>query len=83
MDEIKAQGALFFLAGYDTTANALCWLIYSLACNPDVQEKVYDEIQNQIGDEVRIRIMLISSISVCGLYRWYENVTMYLSFLTL
>ena len=25
--EIKAQAFLFFAAGYDTTANALCWLI--------------------------------------------------------
>ena len=52
MDEIKAQGILFFLAGYDTTANALSWLMYILACNPDIQEKVYDEIQEKIGNSV-------------------------------
>ena len=53
MDEIKAQGCLFFLAGYDTTANALCWLIFNLGCNPEIQEKVYDEIQEMIGNNVR------------------------------
>ena len=52
MDEITAQGVLFFIAGYDTTANALCWLIYCLACNPEIQEKVYDEIQEVIGNNV-------------------------------
>ena len=53
MDEIKAQGLLFFLAEYDTTANALCWLIYSLACNPEIQEKVHQEIEEVVGDKVR------------------------------
>ena len=53
MDEIKAQGLLFFFAGYDTTANALCWLIHSLACNPEIQEKVHQEIVEVVGDEVR------------------------------
>ena len=56
MDEINAQGSLFFLAGYDTTANALSWLIYSLACNPEIQEKVYDEIQEIIGNNVRKKL---------------------------
>ncbi len=50
-DEIKAQALLFFIAGYDTTANALCWLIYSLACNPETQE-VFAEIQEFMGGEV-------------------------------
>ena len=31
---------------------ALCWLIYNLACNPEIQEKVYDEIQDVIGKNV-------------------------------
>ena len=52
MDEIKAQAILFFIAGYDITANALCWLIYSLASNPEIQEKVHDEIQEVTGENV-------------------------------
>ena len=53
-DEIKAQAFLFFAAGYDTTANALCWLIYNLAWNPDIQEKVYDEIKSVICENVSL-----------------------------
>ena len=56
MDEIQAQALLFFIAGYDTTANGLCWLMYNLACNPEIQEKVYDEIQEVIGNNVRIEL---------------------------
>ena len=57
-DEIKAQAFLFFAAGYDTTANALCWLIYNLAWNPDMQEKVYDEIKSITGENVSLLIYL-------------------------
>ena len=45
------------------TANALCWLIYNLACNPEIQEKVYDGIQEVIGNNVSRtwKALLISS----------------------
>lgn len=32
------------LAGYDTTANTIIFLAYSIAAEKDVQEKVYEEI---------------------------------------
>eukprot|EP00093_Oithona_nana_P005061 05061.XXX_189702_191147_1 [CDS] Oithona nana genome sequencing. len=41
---IMAQGIAFFIAGYETTSNTLSTLCYNLAKNPEVQEKVYEEI---------------------------------------
>lgn len=44
-DEIAAQCFLFFLAGFDTVSTALSFLSYELAVNKDIQQKLYEEIQ--------------------------------------
>ncbi|XP_025088068.1 uncharacterized protein LOC112560422 [Pomacea canaliculata] len=49
--EVIAQAFVFFVAGYDTTSTALQFLAYNLACCPEAQEKVVQEIKNQIGDD--------------------------------
>ena len=36
---IEAQGMIFVLAGFDTTANTLGSLIYQVAAHPKVQDK--------------------------------------------
>lgn len=40
VDEIK----VLFIAGHETTANALTFTLYLLGRNPDVQQRVFDEI---------------------------------------
>ena len=45
-EEILAQCLLFFFAAYDTTSSALAFFLYSMAENPEIQEKVYREIQD-------------------------------------
>ena len=50
--EVLANGAMFFLAGYDTTATAIGFLMYLLALNPDMQQKLYEEIEEALGDKV-------------------------------
>ena len=37
-------------AGYETTANALTYTTYLLALNPDIQEKLIDQIREYISD---------------------------------
>lgn len=43
-EDITAQALIFFLAGFDTVASAMTYLIYELAINQDVQQKLYGEI---------------------------------------
>ena len=41
---MEAHIALFLLAGYETTSTALGFTAFELACHPDVQAKLQQEI---------------------------------------
>ncbi|XP_031635125.1 cytochrome P450 9e2-like [Contarinia nasturtii] len=43
-DDIVAQCAIFFFAGFETTSTLISFMTHELACNQDVQQKLYDEI---------------------------------------
>ncbi|XP_058462581.1 probable cytochrome P450 9f2 [Malaya genurostris] len=43
-NELIAQCFLFFLAGFDTVSTAMTFLTYELTINPDVQNRLYEEI---------------------------------------
>ena len=51
-DEVLGNAMLFFLAGYDTTATTLTYLMYSLALNPDCQQKAAEEVDRVLGQQV-------------------------------
>lgn len=42
-NEVLSQCLLFFLGGFETTSTTLSTVAYELACNPDVQERLYAE----------------------------------------
>uniref|UniRef100_A0A1B0CWX2 Cytochrome n=2 Tax=Lutzomyia longipalpis TaxID=7200 RepID=A0A1B0CWX2_LUTLO len=42
--ELVAQCFVFFVAGYEGIANAANFFLYELMVNPDIQEKLYEEI---------------------------------------
>jgi cytochrome P450 len=44
-EEIFAQMRTILLAGHETSATSLCWVLLELAKNPDVQAKLRDEIR--------------------------------------
>lgn len=44
-DDLVAQAVLFFIAGNDTVSTAMTFLLYELAINPDVQERLVQEIK--------------------------------------
>lgn len=48
-DMMAAQAFIFFLAGYETSAMAMVNLLYELAKNPDVQDKLIKEIDIVLG----------------------------------
>ncbi|KAF7723462.1 cytochrome P450-dit2 [Apophysomyces ossiformis] len=50
-EELKSNLNIFFLAGHDTTANALSFAIYYLAIHKDIQEKARQEAMKILGDE--------------------------------
>lgn len=50
-NEIYGNALIFMVAGYDTTANTLTFASYSLATNPDVQDKLIEEIDREIADK--------------------------------
>ena len=52
MTEVLAQGIMFFIAGYDTTATSIAFLLYNLTLHPEIQEKLYEEIMDTAGDQV-------------------------------
>nr|BBE49548.1 cytochrome P450 monooxygenase [Adoxophyes honmai] len=43
--DLVAQAALFFLAGYETVSTAMAFFLYELAVNPEVQDKLAQEIK--------------------------------------
>lgn len=47
----RGNVVLFFTAGHDTTASALSWCLYYLATDPEIQQKVRDEITSVLNGE--------------------------------
>jgi cytochrome P450 len=49
-EELIDQIGVFFLAGHETTASVLTWIIYILAARPDVCARMRTEIDDVVGD---------------------------------
>ncbi len=47
--QVRDEAMTLFLAGHETTANALTWALYLLSENPDIREKLVTEIDTVIG----------------------------------
>eukprot|EP01122_Echinamoeba_exundans_P001924 TRINITY_DN118_c0_g1_i2.p1 TRINITY_DN118_c0_g1~~TRINITY_DN118_c0_g1_i2.p1 ORF type:complete len:506 (-),score=72.73 TRINITY_DN118_c0_g1_i2:2018-3535(-) len=48
--EITQECLTFMFAGYDTSATTITWMLYHLASNPNVQDKVLREIDSVLTD---------------------------------
>lgn len=46
LEQCAAQVALFYLAGFDTTASAIAYTLFELSRNPDLMQRLHDEIDN-------------------------------------
>ena len=64
------NAATFYLAGHETTANALAWTLFLLAAQPELQEEMAAEAQNALADGAddvaervpRLRLFLSESL---------------------
>ena len=48
--QIRDEAMTIFLAGHETTANAMAWTWHLLGSAPHVEEKLHDEIRRVLGD---------------------------------
>jgi cytochrome P450 len=46
---VRDEATTFILAGHETTANALSWMWYLLALNPDARDRVLAEVDDVLG----------------------------------
>ncbi|KAI8148747.1 cytochrome P450 [Fennellomyces sp. T-0311] len=51
VQELRGNLILFFIAGHDTTSNALAYAIYHLAVNQDIQKRAREQVISVLGDE--------------------------------
>ncbi|XP_033365841.1 cytochrome P450 6k1-like [Bombus vosnesenskii] len=48
-DDLVAQAAVFFIAGFETSATVISFTLHELALNPDVQETLRTEIDDALA----------------------------------
>jgi len=47
--QLRDQLVTLFLAAFETSASGLCWTMYLLDANPDVRQRVYEEIDRELA----------------------------------
>uniref|UniRef100_A0A1J3JNX0 Cytochrome P450 89A2 n=2 Tax=Noccaea caerulescens TaxID=107243 RepID=A0A1J3JNX0_NOCCA len=52
-DEIVSLCSEFLNGGTDTTATALQWIMANLVKNPEIQERLHEEIKSVVGEEAK------------------------------
>lgn len=50
---MNSQVTTLAAAGFETTANTMCFLLLLIAIHPDVQEQLYEELMGVFGDDPR------------------------------
>jgi cytochrome P450 len=48
--QLRDEVMTIFLAGHETTSNALTWTFYLLSQNPTVGDRMYDELRSVLGE---------------------------------
>ena len=69
-EEVVAEAVQIILAGFETTASTLRFMLYSLVSNPAQQQQVYDEMQRVIGEvrwQIEVNGLFCASSFVQGL----------------
>lgn len=56
--ELAAEAMLVYSGGFETSATLMSFAFYELALNPDIQERLREEIQSTINDEVTYDLVI-------------------------
>jgi cytochrome P450 len=51
-EQIRDEALTLFLAGHETTANAMTWTCYLLSQNPAAEEKLHEELDHVFGSDI-------------------------------
>jgi cytochrome P450 len=51
-EQVRDEAMTIFLAGHETTANALTWTWYLVSQAPDIERKLHDELDRVLGDRL-------------------------------
>lgn len=49
-EQVRDEALTLFLAGHETTANALTWTWYLLSQHPEIEQRLHQEIDEVLGD---------------------------------
>ncbi|MFZ0225288.1 MAG: cytochrome P450 [Candidatus Nitrosopolaris sp.] len=60
--QLKDEVMTIFLAGHETTSNALTWTFYLLSQNPTADDRLYAELCSVLGDKNTKRILTVEDI---------------------
>src|SRR5215467_14247749 len=62
--QLKDEVMTIFLAGHETTSNALTWTFYLLSQNPTADDRLYAELSSVLGDKDANRIPTVEDIPI-------------------
>ncbi|KAK8785002.1 hypothetical protein V5799_008633 [Amblyomma americanum] len=57
-DDIREEVDTFMFEGHDTTAMSIAWSLYLIALHPDIQNKVQEELDSMLDDDLEVDIRL-------------------------
>jgi len=50
-EDIREEVDTFMFEGHDTTSAAICWCLFLIGCDPEVQQRVHDELDLIFSDD--------------------------------
>ncbi|CAF4959474.1 unnamed protein product [Pieris macdunnoughi] len=62
-DVIISNAAIMLLGGFETSGSALTFTLYHLAHEPEIQQKIYDEVSKVIGEDGKFDITKLMELT--------------------